>query len=191
MANDHGEIRFKLFDTMLAQFPPGRLIDLGAGHGKFSVRASEAGWKVTAVDARTERFPEDPSITWINEDVRTVDLSDYDVIACLGLFYHLTIDDQLSLLDRAAGTPLILDTHVGVEDPTFRLSEVVQQRGYRGRLYQERNLSAPTASWENTESFWPTPRALQRMLGERGYVVLTATPWYRQSRTFFLCLPAA
>lgn len=192
MANEYGDIRFKLFDTLLAQFPPGKLVDLGAGHGKFSLRAAEAGWEVTAVDARTERFPDgSPDIRWLEQDVREVDLAGYDLILCLGLFYHLTIHDQLSLLDRAKGAPIMLDTHVGVEDEVFRLSDIVVREGYRGRLYQERNLAAPTSSWENTESFWPTPRALQRMLGERGYVVLTVTPWYRTSRTFFLCLPAA
>jgi predicted RNA methylase len=186
-----GQARFRLFDTMLAQFTPGRLVDLGAGHGKFSLRAARAGWEVTAVDARTERFPEDPRVTWVHEDVRTVSLEGYDLIVCLGLFYHLTIDDQLSLLDRAAGTPMILDTHVGVPNSTFPLSEVTVQRGYRGRMYQERDLEAHTASWENTESFWPVPKAQQRMLTERGYVVLTATPWYLPDRTFFLCLPSA
>lgn len=190
MVDDEGAQRIKLYRTMLARFTPGRLIDLGAGHGLFSKIAADAGWQVTAVDARTERFPDDDRVTWQHEDVRTVDLSGYDLIVCLGLFYHLTIDDQLSLLDRASGTPMILDTHVGAANSTFPLSDVVEQRGYRGRIYQERDLVAATASWENTESFWPVPRALQRMLNERGYVVLTATPWYRRDRTFFLCLPA-
>jgi predicted RNA methylase len=189
VVDSEGAKRIRLYRTMLERFTPGRLVDLGAGHGLFSTIAADAGWKVTAVDARTERFPDDSRVTWVHEDVRTVDLTGYDLVVCLGLFYHLTVDDQLSLLDRAAGTPMILDTHVGVAATSFPLSDEIERRGYRGRMYQERDLSADTASWENTESFWPTPKALRRMLTERGYVVLTANPWYRRDRTFFLCLP--
>ncbi len=191
MADAAHEPRFRLFDTLLARFVPGRLIDLGTGHGKFAIRAAEAGWEVTATDARTERFPDHPRITWRCEDVRETDVSGYDLISNLGLFYHLTIDDQLSLLDRSRGTPMILDTHVGIaSEQGFSLSEMTTQRGYRGRLYsEERAQHLPTASFGNELSFWPAPKALQRMLTERGWDVFTATPYYLPSRTFFLCLP--
>ena len=183
--------RFRLFDTLLAQFQPGKLVDLGAGHGKFSMRAADKGWEVTAVDARTERFPEHPGVTWRHQDVRETDLSGFDLIANLGLFYHLTLDDQLSLLDRSKGIPMILDTHVGVaREKGFSLSAMVRQQGYRGRFYSEEGLQdQPTASWGNDQSFWPAPGALYRMLNERGWEVFTAMPYYEPSRTFFLCLP--
>jgi hypothetical protein len=128
------ETRFRIFDTMLGWFHPEHLVDLGAGHGLYSIRAADAGWKVTAVDARTVRFPDDPRITWRHEDVRDTALEGYDLIVNLGLFYHLTLDDQLSLLDRAVGTPMILDTHVATRNPKgYGLSEPVQQQGYSGR----------------------------------------------------------
>jgi hypothetical protein len=186
-----GEIRYRLFDTMLGWLTPGSLIDLGAGHGAFSIRAAQAGWKVTAVDARTVRFPDDPSVNWVHEDVRETSLDGYDVIANLGLFYHLTLEDQLSLLDRAAGTPMILDTHFATKDQTsYGLSGLVNQGGYRGRLYSEERIQhEPTASWGNLSSFWPTPRALYRMLNGRGWEVFTATPHYQESRAFFFCIP--
>jgi hypothetical protein len=189
--DDRGQTRLRLFDTMLGWFTPGSLVDLGAGHGAFSIRAANAGWKVTAVDARTVRFPDDPSVTWVHEDVRETSLDGYDVIANLGLFYHLTLADQLSLLDRAAGTPMILDTHVAIKNPSgYGLSEPVTQDGYTGRLYSEERIQhEPTASWGNLSSFWPTPRSLYRMLNERGWEVFTSTPYYQPSRTFFLCNP--
>ena len=118
------ETRLRIFDTMLGWFTPGRLVDLGAGHGAFSIRAADAGWDVTAVDARTTRFPDDARIRWVHQDVRETSLEGYDLIVNLGLFYHLTLDDQLTLLDRAAGTPMILDTHVATEEPNrYNLSE--------------------------------------------------------------------
>jgi hypothetical protein len=67
---------------------------------------------VVGVDARSTRFPEDPRVTWVEQDIRQHDLSGYEVILCLGLFYHLGLLDQLELLKRCAGTPLIIDTHV-------------------------------------------------------------------------------
>ena len=187
------ETRFRIFDTMLGWFSPGRLVDLGAGHGLYSIRAADAGWKVTAVDARTVRFPDDPRITWRHEDVRNTSLEGYDLIVNLGLFYHLTLDDQLSLLDRAAGTPMILDTHVATKNPKgWGLSEPVVQRGYSGRLYSEADKQQhATASWGNLDSFWPTPATLRRMLDERGWDVYTLTPYYLPTRTFFLCQPRA
>lgn len=185
------DVRFELFGTLLNRFPPGRLIDLGTGHGKFAIRAAEAGWDVVAVDARSERFPYYPGVTWRQETIGDTDLTGYDLIVNLGLFYHLTIDDQLSLLDRAAGTPMILDTHVGVASETgFGLSRMTRQRGYRGRLYSEQGIQHdPRSSFGNDWSFWPAPRAMVRMLTERGWDVFTAQPYYERSRTFFLCLP--
>lgn len=178
------------FTRMLSMVPGRTLVDLGAGHGKFSVVAADLGWQVTAVDARGDRYPDDPRVEWVVGDVRDADVSSYDVIACLGLFYHLTVDDQIGLLERCAGRPIILDTHVANDAPSpFTLSDEVTLRGYRGRLYREGPQSASTASWGNEESFWARPRALHRMLAEHGYDVLTASPWYLPTRTFFLCLP--
>lgn len=166
------------------------LVDLGSGHGKFAVLAADQGWQVTAVDARGDRYPDDPRVTWQVGDVRDVQVGDFDAIACLGLFYHLTVDDQIGLLERCAGKPMILDTHVANGGRSqFTLSDEVTSRGYRGRLYREGSQEISTSSWGNEESFWAKPSALYRMLGDHGYDVLTANPWYLPTRTFFLCLP--
>ena len=190
-ADQHtGELRMHWFSRMLGLFPPASLIDLGAGHGMFAQVAADAGWRVTAVDARGDRFPEDARVEWRVGDVRDPDFGSYDLVACLGLFYHLTVDDQLDLLARVRGRPMILDTHVANDRPSpFTLSEPVTLRGYGGRLFREDDPGRSTAAWGNTESFWPSTRALHRMLREHGYDVLTATPWYLPTRSFFLCLP--
>jgi hypothetical protein len=183
-------LRTKWFLRMLSHFPPGNLIDLGAGHGTFSKLAADAGWKVTALDARDVRFPEDDRITWKVGDVREATFDEYDLIACLGLFYHLTIDDQLDLLARCSGKPMILDTHVANDRRTpVKLSKPVTLQGYTGRYYGEFDQTKPTASWGNEYSFWPRTRDLMRMLDQHGYDVLTAHPWYLPTRTFWLCLP--
>lgn len=181
--------RRPLFISMLSLFEPGKVVDLGAGHGGFSIHAADLGWEVTAVDARTERFKKDERITWVHQDVREHDLSGYDLICCLGLFYHLTFEDQMDFLRRAAGRPMIIDTHVDHGTHKHKLSgRVVEGDGYEGRYYRE--PGALTSSWGNKNSFWPTLETFQRMLEETGHgPVFPATPWVTGDRTFFLVLP--
>jgi predicted RNA methylase len=185
-----GRRRIQIFERLLGLFPPGRLIDLGAGHGLFSIAAAKAGWEVTAVDARTERNTPSSGVTWVEADVREVDLNGFDLIACLGLFYHLTVQDQIDLLEKCRGTPLILDTHIANGLSMHPLSDEVEELGYTGRLYQEG--TGLRSSWGNRQSFWPTPDSFHRMLESAGYdLVMTIEPWYQPDRTFFLALPGS
>jgi hypothetical protein len=181
--------RLEIFHQMLRLWRPGRLVDLGAGHGAFSQAAAAAGWSVTAIDARPDRFPDDPSVRWITQDVRQAELTGYDLIACLGLFYHLTPHDQISLLRRAQGVPIIVDTHVDNGLSSHPLSKRERVGDYKGSWYRE--PGELTSSWGNDRSFWPTPDSLTAMFAAYGYpVVLAAQPWLKPDRTFFLALPS-
>lgn len=179
--------RHAAFRVLLGLFPPGTCVDLGTGHGAFAREAASLGWDVTAVDARIERFPEDKRVTWLQSDVRNVELRHFDLIMCLGLFYHLTLEDQLGLLRRASGRPLILDTHLDHGTHTHALSQLVTLGDFEGRLYREPGRL--TSSWGNSESFWPTLASFHKMLSENGFTVLTLEPWLMSDRTFFLALP--
>jgi len=175
------DIRLTLFKTLVQGLPPGRLLDLGTGHGKFAMLAQQLGWDVTAVDARTERLPKVPAIRWIQEDVRTFTIERYDCICILGLLYHLEIGDQLALLKKCAGTRTIIDTHVA-------LKVTHEEQGYQGTLFAEK-LDQPTASWGNVSSFWPTEESLARMIHDAGFTtVLKLLPPYLKDRTFYVCL---
>ena len=181
-------LRWRHFHALLGLFPAGRLVDLGAGHGLFSRAAADRGWQVTAVDARADRFPADPRVTWVVQDVRETALDDVDLVLCLGLFYHLTLADQLGLLERAAGRPLMIDTHLDVGSGQ-QLSPRTTVDGYDGSFYGE-TPDTPMSSWRNDKSFWPTRDSFFRMLVEHGYAtILTAAPWVTADRTFFLALP--
>ena len=160
---------------------PGRLLDLATGHGKFAGVASELGWAVTAVDARTERFPEADDIDWVQSDLRDYEIGNFDVISLLGIFYHLELEDQLKLLTRCSGTMTIIDTHVA-------LRAEVTEGGYEGRFFSE-NLEVPTASWINETSFWPTEESLVRMLHANGFefVFKLIPPPTRVDRTWYIC----
>ncbi|MDP2291570.1 MAG: class I SAM-dependent methyltransferase [Actinomycetota bacterium] len=184
------QLRIDAFERLLSLFPPGKVIDLGTGHGKLAIRAARMGWDVVGIDARTERFPDTTSVEFRHIDVREVSLEGFDLILCLGLFYHLTLDDQRALLARCAGTPMIIDTHLAVGESRMDdlLSEMVEVDGLQGRWFKEGTDTR--SSWGNELAFWPTPESLGAMLRNVGYgVVLESTPWVMSNRRFFVALP--
>ena len=193
----------QIFRTLLEPMRPGRLLDLGAGKGNFSLAAAELGWEATAVDARTVRWPDpetvdDPalaarirSIRWIQADVRRFPIADgaYDLICVLGLLHHLELAAQIDLLTRCAGTLLLLDTRIA--------PAVIDHAGpYAGVLVQEHGKSRdardqiPTAAWGNAVSFRHTEESLLRLLRDCGYAqVMPMRPPHREDYTYYLCLP--
>jgi hypothetical protein len=168
-------VRTQTFAHVLTTHAPDAktLVDLGAGPCLFSRRAQQAGYQVTAVDARSERLPDDlGDIRFVNADVRDFDPSGYDVIAILGLLYHLTLCDQETLLRRCAtGAVVIVETQVHTPGFVPPAAEpwgwhVRQERGYEGIVYQED--SNPMASIGNATSFWHTQESLLRLFATCG-----------------------
>jgi SAM-dependent methyltransferase len=175
--------RMDILRGILAGFTPGRAVDLACGTGLFAETAAAAGWQVTAVDVRRREWPPHPRVTYLQQDVRDADLAGYDLVLCLGVFYHLTLPDQVALLAKCAGTPLVLDTHVSLHGGE-------SEDGYDGHYYPE-DCSQVLSAWGNDRSWWPAEASLRRMLAAAGYRSVTALePWYHgEDRTFFTCLP--
>jgi hypothetical protein len=149
------------------------LVDLGAGHCKFSFWAAKCGFEVTAVDGRTVRLPKDMgAIRFIQSDVRDFDPGEYGVVAMLGLLYHLDIPDQESLLRRCShGATVIVETQVHVpemvaDDPKD-WHELIERGGYCGVNFPERDN--PMASIGNATSFWHTERSMLLLFERVGY----------------------
>lgn len=201
-------IRLRLFEQALGFFPTGSIIDLGAGHCAFSLLAHSHGWRTTALDARTERRPELPAdLRFIHSDVEasTWDPADYDVIACLGLYYHLSQPMQHSLLARIAGRPLILDTHFATTDGSGWFTRAGSLTGMTrvgnedGMYYPEvphldeesRKAGSLLASFGNDTSFWPTLASLQATLRQHGYSLrwVVDHPYPGAQRTFIVAVP--
>ncbi len=186
---DGSDRRLAVFRDILRPMRPGRLLDLGTGHGRFALIGQELGWDVTAVDARTTRMPMSAGVTWVEADVRGYDVGGFDCIALLGLLYHLEFGDVADLLKRCAGTPTILDTHTALAVDRV-------EGGYDGRTFTEiaeytpeRLTDTATASWGNPTSWWPTRQALVRLLRDSGYrTILVLDPPTMPDRTFYLCL---
>lgn len=203
---DHSIHKGNIFRALIALLKPGRMLDLGAGKGNFSLSAAQLGWEVTAVDARTVRWPDseaepgsDPdlvaltrSVRWIQADVREfpIGMGEYDLICVLGLLHHLEVSDQIALLKRCSGTPTLLDTRIA--------KALVDREGpYEGMLVREHGTTreerdeVPTAAWGNAVSFQHTEESLLRLVMDCGYIkMLQMRPPHRQDYTFYLCLPS-
>lgn len=193
----------RIFESILAPLSPGKLLDLGAGKGNFSLSAASLGWEVTAVDVRTVRWPEfDPekepekaalmqSITFVQSDIRDFPIgrNEYDLICILGLLHHLEVPDQVALIRKCVGTPLLIDTRIAS-------AEVDSFGDYRGMLIREHGETreerdqVATASWGNEVSFRHTEESLTRMLRDCGFpIVFQARPPHRREYTFYFALP--
>lgn len=170
---ESGRIRGKTFAALVGPGNGRTLLDLGAGPCQFARRARDAGWRVTAVDARTERLPEDmDGITFIEADVREFDPSGFDTIAILGLLYHLRLEEQEALLARCSYTRVILETEVhtpGYVPPAAEPwgREIIRSKGYRGVLFPEKDTLQ--ASIGNPSSFWATEPSLLDMFERCGF----------------------
>jgi SAM-dependent methyltransferase len=94
-------------DRLCAFVPEGgRILDLGCGAGEPVARyLIEQGYEVTGVDfaepildIARRRFPNQ---RWVHADMRALDLDDrFDGIVGWDSFFHLTMDEQRSLIPR-------------------------------------------------------------------------------------------
>lgn len=185
----------------------GRVIDLGAGHCQFALIAHEMGWEATALDVRPDRKPDLPDeVHYISADLNSDAWSaeDYDVISCLGVYYHLNQTMQHRLLDRCSGKPLILDTHFAKPPGVAHrfgagLSETYEKNGEIGADYIEapgladdqRKRHSLLASHDNPTSWWQTKGDLTRTLHQRGWPHTWVMDYFDMNvsqRTFWLCL---
>jgi SAM-dependent methyltransferase len=193
-----------IFRALIALLKPGKMLDLGAGKGNFSLSAAQLGWNVTAVDARTVRWPDadaesDPTVAdlirkirWVQADVREfpIEEGEYDLVCILGLLHHLEVSDQVALLKRCSAMPTLIDTRIA--------KALVDVEGpYEGMLIREHGQTreerdaVPQASWGNPLSFQHTEESLLRLVLDCGYIkMMQMRPPHRQDYTFYLCLPS-
>ena len=177
-------IRVLIFDWILKSFiSPDHhksVIDLGCGPGLFARRYRNLGLSVRAVDARNDRIDleEDfENIEFAQQDIRESALEGFDIISILGLFYHLTLEDQINLLNRIPKhTITIMETQIYVRDHVTKKGKSrltpVSQSGFRGAIWQEPGNQVSTASWNNSESFWHGPKSLNKIFRQSGFKAL-------------------
>lgn len=200
---DPGVLRVATFRWILREVikPPAgaKIVDLGAGHCRFSQIASRMGYTPTAVDVRDQRLPENlGDIEFIKSDIRAYDPVGFDVILILGLLYHLTLEDQIGLLSRCpASSTVVIDTQVHIPELVVAAANrdgfadrIVDDGPYSGVLYPESDN--PMASWGNTHSLWHTEPSLFKLLENSGrnYVRTIDPPYVSQygARNWFIAV---
>ena len=128
----------------VADLPPGRALDLGAGEGRNAIWLAERGWRVTAVDfsgvglqkARRLAEARGVEVNWIEADLRSYSpaQSAFDLVVLL--YIHLPGEERRGLTRRAAdavaaGGALLVVGHDrsnleegygGPQDPTILFS---------------------------------------------------------------------
>lgn len=189
-ALNYHNLRQELFKQALAFVEislgrKGSIIDLGAGHCQFSIMADRAGWRATALDARSVRVPELPStVQFIEGDVDSTawNASEYDLVCCLGLYYHLNQEQQHRLLEKCREKPIVLDTHFALagaqsNERYKKLGPTYEKNGEIGADYPEdpglsdedRKEKSLRSSFENRDSWWQTKESLIETLHKFGW----------------------
>jgi SAM-dependent methyltransferase len=177
------------------------VIDLGCGHGKFSVMCRDLGYNVTGIDARNVRIPfNEKNITWKIHDVTTLDVIESDTVLYFGLLYHLNYEQQVKLLKSIKTNLLVINTHFAIikndkiENVTNKDKlSIINTNNIQGVIYEEsKNFDSlknrPLASFSNLTSFWPTLDYLSEMLILIGGYskVYVVEPYLMEDRTYII-----
>ncbi|WP_442577921.1 class I SAM-dependent methyltransferase [Mesorhizobium sp. ASY16-5R] len=190
-------LRLRTFRWLLSETWPQaggkRLLDLGAGPCLFARIANRHGFSVTAVDARmpwtaadieagrgsagSGAVFKDDEFVFIQKDLREVDdLSGFDVIACIGVLYHLPFADQRNLLARCAGRAMVIDTEIYdasriPETEVDRFQPATVEGGYSGAFCREQGQVY--SSHGDAFSFWFDENSILRFFADAGFSRVT------------------
>jgi len=200
---DYSEKTFNCFEKINEYFDFGEtVIDLGCGHGKFSIICRDLGYKVTGIDARRTRVPfHESGIDWIISDVSTLDNIEADTVLYFGLLYHLNYEQQIDILSKIKSNILVINTHFAIIDnngdikneTNIKSLSIDETHGYNGVIYKESDsfeslTGRPLASFSNLTSFWPTIDSLCDMLKDIGGYkeIFVVEPYLMCDRTYII-----
>ncbi|MGD1936557.1 MAG: class I SAM-dependent methyltransferase [Cyanophyceae cyanobacterium] len=166
-----------------------RVLDLACLEGMYGLELARQGASVVGIEGREAnlakaRFVRDVwglnNIEFFQDDVRNLSSEKYgtfDVVFCLGIYYHLDAPDVFKFMDQVASvcTRLaIVDTHV-----SFTAEEQHHYNGLEiwGRNYHEFDAEMSQqerekilwASLDNPKSFWLTRPSLFNLMGQVGF----------------------
>ncbi|MBO9997490.1 MAG: methyltransferase domain-containing protein [Cyanobacteria bacterium SID2] len=156
-----------------------RVLDLACLEGLYGLELAMQGATVLGIEGRDSNLAkaqfarevlELENIEFVCDDVRNLSPQKYgtfDVVLCIGIFYHLDAPDVFRFAENIAEvcTRLaILDTHVS---STAEKTYLYQGREYAGKSYTEDHTA--WGSIDNEESTWLTRASLYDLLGEVGF----------------------
>jgi SAM-dependent methyltransferase len=166
-----------------------RIVDLACLEGQYAIEFARHGAEAVGIEGREPgvqkgRFVKEVlglnKLELFRDDIRNLSpdkYGEFDVVLCLGVYYHLDVPDLFELMERMFQTTrhlLVIDTFVGVTD-----RECYE---YKGRKYwgisvkehsptatSEQKLADQWASLDNTKSVWLTTASLLNLLVQVGF----------------------
>ncbi len=156
-----------------------RVLDLACLEGLYGIEFALQGAQVVGIEGRESnlakaRFTREvlglENIEFVQDDVRNLSVEKYgtfDVVLCLGIFYHLDAPDVFEFADRIYQTCTrlaIFDTHVSLK---AERSYTYRSQQYWGRDYVEDDTA--WGSIGNDRSVWLTRPSLYRLLADVGF----------------------
>lgn len=176
-------------DNARKPLPDLRILDLACHEGLYAVELAQHGAKVTGIEIREEHLKKAhfareilslSNLELFQDDIRNLSQKKYgsfDVVLCLGIFYHLDAPDVFQFLEKIAEVCqhfTIIDTHISLSP---KKSYVFNDKKYWGKTYREhsplsslkKRTKALKASLDNPRSFWFTRRSLYNILSEVGF----------------------
>ncbi len=165
-----------------------RVLDLACLEGMYAIELAGRGAEVVAIEGREANLEKarfaaralGVEVDFQQGDVR--DLSrerhgEFDVVLCLGILYHLDVEDVFPFVSRMAEVcrrALVVDTAIALA--------AKEERAYDGQVYkgqtlfehdpsssQEERLKALWSSLDNTSAFALTAPSLQSLLARAGF----------------------
>jgi 2-polyprenyl-3-methyl-5-hydroxy-6-metoxy-1,4-benzoquinol methylase len=144
-------------------FPDGlsgkRIADLGCLEGGYATGFARLGMNATGFEIRDTNFENClyvkshvglPNLHFIKDDVNNIDkYGTFDAIWACGILYH--VENPRTFMERisnASKKVVLLETHFTYPDRTpaadmYKLSEISEHEGLRGRWYHEHNDTSP------------------------------------------------
>jgi SAM-dependent methyltransferase len=180
-------------------FPQGfagkRLVDLGCLEGGYAVEFARAGFEALGIEVRASNFENCrrvkagtnlPNLSFACDDVLNLaNYGSFDVVFCCGVLYHLDQPRKfVELIAQVCRRVAIIDTHIAKTErnPEFRLSEITENEGWKGRWFAELDDSKrhddKWSSWGNRKSFWLMQRDLMQGLLAIGFTMVLECPTF-------------
>lgn len=176
-------------DTVNKPWEKLRVLDLACLEGLYAIELALQGAQVVGVEGRKANIAKANfakhllglnNLQFFQDDVRNLSKAKYgsfDVVLCLGIFYHLDLPDAFYFMESIAEVCenlAIADTHVSMNPEKCYL---YKDQKYWGSSYVEHSTQATSeekekslwASLDNPKSFWFTRYSFYNLLAAVGF----------------------
>ncbi|MDQ1266684.1 MAG: hypothetical protein QG635_1836 [Bacteroidota bacterium] len=166
-----------------------KIFDLACLEGLYAIECARLGAETVALDIRQKnldkiKFVKEllglDKLFYVKDDIRNISLKKYgcfDVVLCLGIFYHLDREDLLPVIQRMYDITtnlVILDTHISMKRSMKFIAQGIEYYGssyreHRKDVTEEERQNDTWKSFDNEFSFVLTKESLLRMLQVSGF----------------------